>query len=367
MNEYVNNVINLSFRVVPITESEIDYMKSGYTEENKKELLHIARKKKVLPVVGKFMCSQDVDKEEWDKHYQHFLNRNRQVIDQIDELFAHFKSKGITRIAAYENFGALLISDTDIALYSSGDVDLFADIAFKRQIIDAMVELGYLPTKDINHKRNLMTEFLKEGAVIRVNVDWKVLRRYSLPVEVDTEEVVKWDSLVLYKDTNIKLLSKEALLYLCFIRIAIHGYSRSPDVRLYIDTYNVVCAKPDWNIVLEWAKRDKVLTKFVTVAYIANRLNGVEIPESVLVLAEQDKYVQRIIDIAYDEGKRSLKYDPSGLELLKLEAASDRNIVAKELLLIAFPPREWLKKFYLAEGEKPTRMYLNYYKRFLRR
>lgn len=366
MNEYVNRVVNLAFRVVPITSEEKKYVVDGYSETNRKELLRIAEKKKILPVVGKFLCALNLDNGEWKKYYLYFKERNVKVIEQVNEVFVQLHSRMIDHIAVYENFGALLYADTDIALYSSGDVDLFADISYKSQIVNAMEELGYMVTKDSAHERSIMTEFLKEGELVRINIGWIVLRRYSLPISVDTNQVVNWNQLVSYKDTEIRILSKEALLYLCLIRIAVHGYSRSPDVRLYIDIYNVSCLEPDWDIAMQWAKNDGVITKLSTAAYIANRLNGVDVPEKIKKLVKSDQYAKKILEIVYDEMNRTLKYDPSGINLLRMEAASDRRSLLGEILVMLFPPRKWLKEFYLADGEKEIKMYKNYYKRLLK-
>lgn len=366
MNEYVNNVINMSFSSLPYKKSDIDYTINGYTNENKNELLKIAKKKKVLPVVGKFLCSINVDVEEWEKHYNFFKERNENVIRQVNEVFKQLHSKGINRIAVYENFGALLYSDTDIALYSSGDVDFYADVKDKKIIVEALEELGYVVTDDISHRRNLMTEFLKKDAVIRINIGWKVLRRYSLPINVETSNFINWNNLITYKDTEIRILPKDVLLYLCALRIAVHGYSRSPDVRLYIDITNVIKTNPNWDKAIEWAKKDKTYTKFSTVLYIANHLNGVKVPEKIISDVKNDKYAQKILKYVYNDEEGSLKYDPKGFDLLKLEAASDRRSFLGEVFVMLFPPMNWLREFYTNNGDGTFKIYKNYYKRLFR-
>ena len=365
MNSYVNDTINLAFSVRGVTVKEIEKTKKGYTPENRKLLIETAAKKKVLPVVGKLLCDIAVDTDTWLPHYERFQKRNLQVIAQVNEVFEYCHANGIHNIAIYENFGALLYSDTDIALYSSGDVDFYADVVEKQKIVQTMEALGYSVTDDKNHRRDLMTECLRDGAAVRINIGWKPLRRQSLPIGISTEKVIDWNKLVPYKNTSIRILDKNALLYLCLLRIAVHGYSRSPDVRLYIDIYNAVCTNPDWDTVIAWAKADKVLTKIVTVAYISNQLNGVHVPDKVIEMAKVDKYARKIIQIVYDEKNMTLKYDPSGLKLLKLEAASDNKSVVGELFIMAFPPVRWVKAFYAEANDSTAKAYLNYYKWFI--
>ena len=365
MNTYTNNIINYAFRVTPLTEEEKLYVINNYSLENAANLKETLTTKKVRPVVGKMMLGLGVDVEYWEKEYNFFLNRNKAVIEEIDRVFGELQKNGVSKIFAYENFGALLSSGTDVALYTSGDVDLYADIDQKDKIVEIMGTLGYKPTQDIYHERNIMTEFLKEGGVIRVNVDWIIIRRMMFPINVSLDGVLDWNILRLYGDTNIQIPSKEALLYLCLLRIAVHGFSRSPDVRLYIDIQNCACVNPDWDQMIKWAKRDNMLTKVVAVAYIAHHLNGVTVPESVLRMAEEDRFAQIIIEKCYDSKNRTLRYDPAGMELFRVEAASDNRSLAGEIFAMLFPPKKWLEAFYQKDGDACYKKYVNYYKRMI--
>lgn len=365
MNTYTNNIINYAFRVTPLTEEEKLYVINNYSPENAADLKETLNTKKVRPVVGKLMVGIGVDVEYWEKEYNFFLNRNKSVIDEIDCIFSVLQKNGVTKVIAYENFGALLSSGTDVALYSSGDVDLYADVNQKDSIVAIMASLGYKSSLDVYHERNIMTEFLKEDGVIRVNFDWIILRRMMFPINVSLDGVLDWESLSHYGNTNIQLPSKEALLYLCLLRIAVHGFSRSPDVRLYIDIQNCACVNPDWDQVINWAERDKVLTKVVAVAYIAHHLNGVAVPDSVLRMAEEDRFAQIIIEKCYDSNNRTLKYDPAGMDLFRVEAASDNRSLVGEIIAMLFPPKKWLEAFYQKEDDSRFKKYANYYKRMI--
>lgn len=367
MNSYENIVINNAFRTDELTENDCEYIKQNYTVFNRERLIAIAKKKKVLPIIGKLMCALNIDKTFWSEHYYCFLKRNREVVSLLTDLFRSFYLAGVERVCVYENFGALLASDNDIALYSSGDVDLLASSEEKARIDQVMRAFGYIRTKDIQDKRTIVTEYTKEEGIIRINVAWIPLLRFALPISVPSHSPFDWATVQKYKDTPIVLPSNESILYLCLIRIAVHGYSRSPDVRLYIDIQNAVCTNPNWDTVIAWAKADGVLTKIVTVAYIANRLNGVAVPNQILEMAQADPYAQKIIRIAYDEENRTLKYDPTGIELLKLEAASDNKSVVGEVMTILFPPVRWVKDFYTEQGDSIWKAYWNYYKRFIGR
>lgn len=364
MNEYVNNTINCSFRCNTLSDEEKEKIVSNYIDENVLELKKIAEKKKVLPVVGKLMISLGLELKYWQTQYDYFLNRNNSIVSLLTEIFQKFALHGIRRICVYENFGALLSAGSDIALYSSGDVDLYADVQDKVLITQVLSKFSYFPTKDDNDARDICTEYLnKENGIIRINVAWKPLIRYSIPIGIDAKKYFCWEQMGYYKDTLIRLPSPNTLLYMCFLRIAIHGYSRSPDIRLYIDTYNSTVNNPNWEEVLSYAKNDGVVTKFVTVAAIAQDLIGISVPKRVIEISKNDPNSKRILDITYDFKKHTLVYDPSGLKLLKVEAASDQRSVLAEVFCMLFPPRKWLEEYYMDKGGPWYSKYFNYYNR----
>lgn len=365
LNEYVNKTINYAFSAVPLNDIEKQFIIEGYNESNRSELIRVAEKKKVLPVVGKLLAELDVDREMWLGYYVRFIDRNTEVTKLVASIFEDFKKAGINRICAFENYGALLAAQTDIALYSSGDVDLYADVQQKQDIIKVLSKYGYFPAGDSIDKRNIMTEFTKSDGIIRINVAWKPLRRFLLPFRADTTKYFVWEEMGYYKDTAIRLPNKETLLYLCFLRIAVHGYSRSPDIRLYIDTFNVSHTNPDWGVVLKWAKHDGVLTKFATVAIIAHDLIKLDIPNEVIDIKETNCYVQRILEICYDFPNHTLKYDPSGLDLMRVEAASDDRSVLQEIVHMLFPAKGWVKEYYSCNGESFFRALFRYYRRWI--
>lgn len=367
MNEYVDNVVNLSFRVNRISKEERDYTINGYNTETKRELETVATKKKILPVVGKLLMDLGIDSEFWHAKYSYYMSKNKAIIELIDGLFHTFKSEGVERICVYENFGALLSSGNDIALFASGDVDLLADSLEKEKINLALAECGFHPSPSEKIERYVVTEYLKNDSPIRINVAWRPLLRFAIPITMSYEQCDIWSSLVEYENSEIKLPSANVLLYLCLLRIAVHGYSRSPDVRLYIDVYNALCTNPDWNTVLKWAVNDRVITKVLAVSYIAHRLNGVPVPQRVIDSATRDKYVKKVVSISYDEENRKLRYDPTGLTLLKLEAASDRKSLLQEVLNIIFPPCAWVADFYTTPGEGIRKGYVNYYRQLVSR
>ena len=364
MKEYTNKVANYAIRIDELTREEKEYIIEGYNANARDALYKMASKKKIIPVIGKLMIKVDLDVSFWEEHYNFYKNRNLQITKLVAKVFEAFNKNDINKICIFENYGALLSSDTDIALYSSGDVDLYADVSQKSDIIKVMETFGYKANDDESNLRNIMTEFINDDeTLIRISIAWKPLRRFSLPFKADTSKYFVWEEMKYYKETLIRLPSPETLLYLCYLRIAVHGYSRSPDVRLYVDTYNAIVNNPDWKKVLKWSIEDKVATKFVTVAKIANDLVKIPVPIEVLQYADKDKYCKKILNLTYDFKNHSLIYDPTGIRLLKVEAASDNKSVICEILSMLFPQKKWISEYYKNENESIVKGYLRYYKK----
>lgn len=364
MDERTNRIINLAFKTTQLEIEDEYFIKKNY-ELCRDEIIDIATKKKVLPVVAKCFMNLCIDNVFWKEKYDYFKNRNREIIDFIIILFKTFNDYGIDKICVFENFGALLLSDTDIALYSSGDVDLFADITYKSQITDVLKLFDYYPLNDDKDNMNIMTEYCKKNGIIRINVAWKLLRRFAMPFKVNLLQYFDWEKTSFYKDTLIRIPEKNFLMYLCFLRIAVHGYSRSPDIRLYIDTYNSSCNNVDWELVENWAIRDNLKTKFYSTAIIANDLIKLNVPDKILENCRSDKYTKKILKICYDFDKHSLKYDPSGFNLLKMEAASDNKTLFGELFSMLFPSPIWIKEFYCLQNESVLKGLIKYYRRLI--
>ncbi len=112
MKSNTNKVINYAFRALPLPDDEKYWLLKNYSNYSD-DLKETLKTKKVRPVVGKMMLSLGVDTDYWAKEYNFFLNRNKTVIKEIDDVFKTLHEGGVARIFAYENFGALLSSGSD--------------------------------------------------------------------------------------------------------------------------------------------------------------------------------------------------------------------------------------------------------------
>lgn len=320
-----------------------------YIDQGREVIFDYARNRKIIPFIAQLFCELEIDHEFWVKQIELYKIRNLKIINVLSELFRDFNQFDIYNIFVYENFGALISSDTNIALFASGDVDLYADVSNKNKIYSILENHDFKSMNKGKKSEKVKTEFFNEKLFEKgfgINVMWVPMSRLKLPFKIDINNCISVDTLKKYHDTYITLPSDEALMYLCLLHISIHSFSRSPDIRLYVDIINMCKLNVDWNIVLDYAKHDDTLVRIVTAAILTNKLFKVEIPFFVLDYGNEYSIISKLIKIVYNEANNVLKYEPNKLEVLKIETYCNNKSLLKGILSLVFPDEDWIKEYY---------------------
>lgn len=335
----------------------------AYSEEIKNEILELSKKKKYTPFVAKHLIDVGIDQSFWMEQYDFYLTRNKAILSFIDELFEDFFEQGIESVFVYENFGGLLSSGSDLALYASGDVDLCADKTEFDAINAIMVKNGFTlkPQKNEGHNIFRVGYQGKIGETdYRINLMFKPLVRYRMPVSV-SQEIICSDNMRFYQNTHIRIPTQEVLLYLNLMRISVHGYVRSPDMRLYVDVYNCSIGQTDWEQVISWAKKDGNLNRIVAVAYVANCLFGTDVPQWILEMKNDSSLrANGLIRLVCSTESKCLNYSPSRKERHLIEYYSDGYSFARGMWHSIFPDKNWMKEYYGREGKGRIYEYRRY-------
>ena len=134
-------------------------------------------------------------------------------------------------------------------------------------------------------------------------------------------------------------------MYVCLLHIAVHGFSKAPDIRLYYDIANAACSEPDWQLIAQWAQRDGNCVKLSTAAYLSHRLLGVQIPSYIFSLGNE-KQRKRLLAVVYDEKTNSLKDFPGRKARILIDVYSHEQGAVKGALAILFPAYRWIKGRY---------------------
>lgn len=336
-----------------------DTMKSAignmYNAEGREKVYEFAAKKKILPFVAVCLEGLNIDVEHWGNVAEIYRKRNESVIACLDKVFSAFREVGAKKVFVTENFGALLAAGGDLALFASGDVDIYADPSEKEIIYDALSQLSFSIEERYSLQQLINTTFQNNELLpngFHLSIAWHPLSRMKLPCFVSADRFINWGKLLNYRESAIQLPDIESLAYICLLHISLHSFARAPDIRLYTDVYNVLKLQIDWEKILIFAKQDKTVVRVATAFTIAERVVGVKIPENIrLYFLYYEKKIARLLRHVYDEKQNTLLYEPNGLRLLWIEASCDDRGPLSGLLKIIFPERNWIQQCYLKNDQ----------------
>ena len=368
--EYLKkSVIRLSMKVSKLSIEDISIIKKASKKYASVELKEYAQSKKVLPFVAKLFLDLKIEKDYWSNIYTTYEKRNTEILSVLKRVFNLFKEKKINKIFLYENFGALLASDSSIGSFASGDVDLYSDAIHRKDVVEILSNEGFYPKKTNKSTETVKTEFFNSSLFetgFGINIMWKPLSRLKLPFQIDINNSIDWHQLINYKNSNILIPEKEALMYLCLLHTSVHGYHRSPDIRLYTDTDRVALLNPDWNIISSYAKSDRTEVRVAASSILSNKMIDTSLP-----LNWKNKYLSkynhlnRLINRVYDSKNNYLKDEPKGLSVLLIEILSSDSNCIKAGFRVLFPNKTWIREYYLHNNEPLITGYIRHIKNLL--
>ncbi|MGP8313518.1 hypothetical protein ACG0Z4_21905 [Enterocloster aldenensis] len=337
-----------AFKFTELTDEEITSIHDLYQKEGHNKIYQQLKKKKIIPAAASLFVRLNIDRDYWEPISDSYRKRNNVVVKCLDDVYKALVDAGATRIGVVENFGALLHSESDLAMFGSGDVDNYADLAEKELIYNVFNKLGYEITECRAGNILISSGFrncpeLPEGFYFGIN--WDVTTRINLPCLTSKKQFVDWSMSTYYKKTKIRIPPAEALMYICLMHIAVHGFCKSPDIRLYYDIANVAKKELDWMKIKEWAIRDENQLRIAVASTLANRLLDVSIPNDILLLGDSRRR-KRLLKQVSDSENNSLKDFPNRLTSLGIDVCScDRGIV-EGFKYVFFPQNDWLERKY---------------------
>lgn len=354
MTNAYNILANAAFKYCELSLKEKGTIVDLYKIDGQQSIFKYAKKKKILPFVAVLLSRLELDKVFWDEIAIEYQKRNEAVIECLDIIFNKLSENGVRKIFVTENFGALLASDADKALFASGDVDIYADVVQKEQIYKSFKQIGYTIKERYSYDKLINTNFFNDKILsggFHFSVAWNPLSRTKLPCFVNADDFVTWSKIRHYKNTSIQLPDNEALMYICLLHISLHSFSRAPDIRLYADIGNIAKLPIDWEKIYFFAKRDKTIVKILTSCILATRLISVEIPKVILDYRVQyEKQISRLLKLVYDEENNCLLYEPKKLTTFIIEALTDERSIIYGIIKMLFPDKVWIREFYAGDS-----------------
>jgi hypothetical protein len=352
--DFYSTLSAASLKSIPLLQSEIILIRDGYLVIGRENVFDFAINKKIIPFIAHLLCKLNIDADYWNKFHEKFVHRNRIILDVLDKIFSDFDLYSVNKVFLYENFGALLCSDSCIGCFASSDVDIYADVAQSKRIATVLSEHNFSPKGQDHTNNTVKVEYFNPNLFEKgfgINVMWKPLSRTKIPFKMDTENFINWDDLRIYKDTKIKIPDQSTLMYLCLLHISVHSFYRSPALRLYVDADLIAMRNPEWNKISAFALRDKTEVRTYTASILLHRLLGTPVPIDLIKTAiKKHKKINLILKFVLSNDFASLKKEPSALIVLFIEILSSDYSWGKASWHILFPESKWIREYYLYNG-----------------
>lgn len=342
MKDFVERVFLSSFGADNLNMNDISLF---YDNVVLRQIITKAEASKKMPFVAKYFQTRGIEINYWTKILNKYHSRNQHILEKTCEVFNQFHIDELKKVFLYENFGALLLSNSDLSQFSSSDIDIYVDPTEKGKLYYSLSKLGFHCNKE--ESKAVTSVFIKEDEIFKINVMWQPLSRDKLPFLIDTVNLMQCDNLVIYKGTKIIIPNPTILMYLCLLHISVHCYVREPDLRLYKDIEFLSKMQIDWNRIYEFSRNDKKIIRVMTALYISKNYLNIDVPiNDEFCDRVSVKSQKKIIGLITDSKTKKLRFNLSKVDVLKIEIYSDCPSFFIGLINMFFPNIKWLKQTY---------------------
>lgn len=334
-----------------LSELQANEIIKEYNKAGKDHFFREAVEKKILPYVAHTLLYLNCDKEFWYEVHEKYMHRNSMIIKLLDKIFLILNQEKMTKICVAENFASVLMSNTCLGCFCSGDIDLYCDDLDLYKLDNIMFSVGFELSDRHIRKKSFAKEYKSKdiiGEEFWLNFQWKPMTRKKTHL-YDQRYIMKrykdmFNYVRFYKDTNIKLFSPDVAIYLNCIHIASgHYYILPPSIRLYADIDRPVrFCNIDWNKIKEWAINDHLGIRTNVVFELAKLQLQTPIPDEAMIRFKQNKRAEKFINSLINKSNLEIKKPQNSkihylIFLIRVELCSD-NLN----MLIALIKRLWV-------------------------
>lgn len=317
-----------------LTTREKNKIKEFYYSKSKTDFYDLLEYNKIIPFGANILCQLDCDKSFWRPKFEFFIDRNKKIKDLLNSIFEEFDSHSCKSIALTENFAVLLSTKSNIGCFSSGDIDISANIDEKIKIINCLNNFGFYSEDNSDHigeysgqsMQFFNKNFLDNG--FWINVIWKPVTRAFLIQNLYESRLEKARiSYKLIDKTRIRVLSDTELMYFCCLHISAgHYFTLSPGLRLYYDIDRLASyGKINWNNLKLWEIEDNAGLRISLVLILCKKILDSKIPDyifnSILI-----KFRNRLfINYLFNKKSHKVQSKSSFLRRLIIELFSENT------------------------------------------
>ena len=183
MDCLVNRIMCQSLNQVQPEGGVVNEIRERYVEI-RNQLIDNAKKNKMMPFIAKMLLDAGIDSTYWNDVLKEYRLRNSNA---KAELIAILECLGQNGICAYpiENFASLILTGADLAMFASGDIDIYVQSREYERVNIIMQGLGYFAES----RSEICGDFYrKPGVEIGFNMMWIWQARENCPMETKLEE-----------------------------------------------------------------------------------------------------------------------------------------------------------------------------------
>jgi len=296
---------------------------------------------KIIPFAAHVLIDLECDVDFWREKHNFYIKRNQAIKDLLESIFATMSDFQCESVTLTENFAVLLATDNCIGCFSSGDVDLSADISERDKIVDWFRSFNFLsndPPQSIGEYSGQSMQFFNPDLIdggFWINVIWKPVTRAFL-VQDKYDVRLSKDRLLARTlgKSNIRILDDTSLLYFCALHISAgHYFTLTPGLRLFVDIDRLARSpRIDWDNIVKWELEDKAGIRISMMMYLVAKVFNTPIPEKVYSKALQNRRNRQLARYLLNRNANEIQSNSSRLRRLYIELASDdKNLVTNFL------------------------------------
>jgi hypothetical protein len=329
-----------------LTKVQVNAIKRSYESFGKEKFYNTALEQKIMPYVAHALINAGCERDFWSKIHEKYVERNKKVVELLERIFLALNRENMTQVCVAENFATLLLSDSCIGCFSSGDVDLYSMNMDLKKLDNIMGSMGFFwsnrhPRKKMYAKEYKSTDVI--GEEFWINFQWKPMTRKKTHL-YDQRFILRryktfFNNFRYFKGTHIKLFDPSVAMYLNCIHIASgHYYILPPGIRLYVDIDRLArnCAI-DWHTVRSWVMADHLGMRSDIVYDMSRMQLNSPIPDGAYIFSNDNKRKANFIKSLMDNKSLEMKKPNKGklkylYFLVKVELTSDGTNILRSMI-----------------------------------
>ena len=355
MDCLVNRIMCQSLNQVQPEDGVVNEIRERYLEI-RNQLIDNAKKNKMMPFIAKMLLDAGIDSTYWNDVLKEYRLRNSNA---KAELIAILECLGQNGICAYpiENFASLILTGADLAMFASGDIDVYVQSREYERVNIIMQGLGYFAES----RSEICGDFYrKPGVEIGFNMMWTWQARENCPMETKLEQnnlgvnagIAYWGIDGIEVGFGFigggGYIGADELMYMCLVHSSVHYYAAKPGLRLYYDICLLGKQNINWNQVYRYAEADGYLNRVAASAYFAcERVHAVVPEEFYSSIIGTDRRAKRLVDFINKMWEANTLYaDFTIIHKIFIESFSNDECVVKTIYKMLFPNRLWINRKY---------------------